>query len=378
MPSEVVLSYSTERHGFVVDAGVTTADGAPLLRRYCVVSPHLPPLRGGGGRNLMTILNGSPVAITAAAAAAGASITEATASFTTSRTISIAEPTASAAAPTGDFGVSGVKSTMPAPATTMPPDFRSVTYVIKTPAPVIGATGTTAAAVKCPRGLHTMHRLTIVPTVDSTLDAASSTAPTDNSAAVATTAQALALTTTTAVEKDQEKLGLLLITLRVRAALPFTACAQCRSTTGIDLDATGTSNAKYTRIDADGSRIDVPPSPPQVAPRAVWVCLHCEAALCDACCEKQQLAAVANWGGGGGGGGGGHKVPVTPSNWRGAGARVCRGPSWEWYDQDGGEGGMGTVIDEDCAGGWITVVWDHDNSENGYRADDTHQDLCYC
>jgi E3 ubiquitin-protein ligase mind-bomb len=182
-------------------------------------------------------------------------------------------------------------------------------------------------------------------------------------------APADALTFVTGVEKDQEKLGLLLGTLRVLAVRALTACAQCSATTGVDADAAGSSNARHT---------DVAPPPPQVLPRPVWVCLQCESALCAACYEKKQMAAFAAWGASGGGGGGGAKVPVTESTWRGAGARVCRGPTWSWGDQDGGEGGMGTVQALQCAS-WITVQWDNGGLYN-YRTseDEGGPDLFYC
>jgi hypothetical protein len=163
---------------------------------------------------------------------------------------------------------------------------------------------------------------------------------------------------------------MLLGALRVRAVRALTACAQCSATTGVDADAAGGSNARYT---------DVAPPPPQVLPRPVWVCLQCESALCAACYEKKQMAAFAAWGASGGGGGG-PKVPVLESTWRGAGARVCRGPKWCWGDQDGGEGSMGTIEAEEWCE-WMPVVWDKDGTANySYRVSEEEggPDLFYC
>ena len=39
------------------------------------------------------------------------------------------------------------------------------------------------------------------------------------------------------------------------------------------------------------------------------------------------------------------------------GLRVVRGPDWEWKDQDGGEGHVGTVSGEDKEGR-VVVQWD--------------------
>lgn len=48
-----------------------------------------------------------------------------------------------------------------------------------------------------------------------------------------------------------------------------------------------------------------------------------------------------------------------------AGLRVVRGPDWNWGDQDGGEGCLGTVTErgEEVTAGYAAVVWD-----NGYRS----------
>ena len=40
------------------------------------------------------------------------------------------------------------------------------------------------------------------------------------------------------------------------------------------------------------------------------------------------------------------------------GLRVVRGPDWEWGDQDGGEGHVGTVVELDVARRAAVVQWD--------------------
>ena len=40
------------------------------------------------------------------------------------------------------------------------------------------------------------------------------------------------------------------------------------------------------------------------------------------------------------------------------GLRVVRGPDWEWGDQDGGEGFVGTVAGLEEGGGGVIVQWD--------------------
>ena len=40
------------------------------------------------------------------------------------------------------------------------------------------------------------------------------------------------------------------------------------------------------------------------------------------------------------------------------GLRVVRGPDWEWGDQDGGEGFVGTVASLEEDGGMVIVQWD--------------------
>ena len=40
------------------------------------------------------------------------------------------------------------------------------------------------------------------------------------------------------------------------------------------------------------------------------------------------------------------------------GLRVVRGPDWEWEDQDGGEGHVGTVAKLEEGGGAVVVQWD--------------------
>ena len=48
------------------------------------------------------------------------------------------------------------------------------------------------------------------------------------------------------------------------------------------------------------------------------------------------------------------RVMVEPS----LGLRVVRGPDWEWGDQDGGEGFVGTVTGLEEGGGGVVVQWD--------------------
>lgn len=38
--------------------------------------------------------------------------------------------------------------------------------------------------------------------------------------------------------------------------------------------------------------------------------------------------------------------------------RVVRGPSWSWGDYDGGEGGVGTVVEVEDGGKAALVQWD--------------------
>ena len=40
------------------------------------------------------------------------------------------------------------------------------------------------------------------------------------------------------------------------------------------------------------------------------------------------------------------------------GLRVVRGPDWIWGDEDGGEGGVGTVVETDVDDGKVVVYWD--------------------
>lgn len=40
------------------------------------------------------------------------------------------------------------------------------------------------------------------------------------------------------------------------------------------------------------------------------------------------------------------------------GLRVVRGPDWEWEDQDGGEGHVGTVTSKGNVEGSVLVQWD--------------------
>ncbi|KAK3587123.1 hypothetical protein CHS0354_006764 [Potamilus streckersoni] len=55
------------------------------------------------------------------------------------------------------------------------------------------------------------------------------------------------------------------------------------------------------------------------------------------------------------------------------GDRVKRGPTWEWGDQDGGDGNLGTVDFFD-GGYWWRVTWDLGHI-NYYRMGDIYQDL---
>ena len=69
------------------------------------------------------------------------------------------------------------------------------------------------------------------------------------------------------------------------------------------------------------------------------------------------------WGGGGGGGGGiPGEIPVTLATRMEAvpvvAVRVVRGPDWCWEEQDGGEGGVGTVVAVTDEGQSAEVQWD--------------------
>ncbi|KAK3587121.1 hypothetical protein CHS0354_006762 [Potamilus streckersoni] len=55
------------------------------------------------------------------------------------------------------------------------------------------------------------------------------------------------------------------------------------------------------------------------------------------------------------------------------GKRVKRGPTWQWGDQDGGDGNLGTVDFFD-GGYWWQVTWDLGHV-NVYRMGDIYQDL---
>ena len=48
------------------------------------------------------------------------------------------------------------------------------------------------------------------------------------------------------------------------------------------------------------------------------------------------------------------------------GTRVKRGPDWKWEDQDGGVGGLGTVVKAPTAQDWARVEWDAGDA-NTYR-----------
>merc|ERR1719281_1558306 len=60
-------------------------------------------------------------------------------------------------------------------------------------------------------------------------------------------------------------------------------------------------------------------------------------------------------------------VAVTKENLR-IGAKVKRGPDWKWEKQDGGKGGIGTIIppSESTNDGWCQVRWAHGKTNN-YR-----------
>jgi hypothetical protein len=54
------------------------------------------------------------------------------------------------------------------------------------------------------------------------------------------------------------------------------------------------------------------------------------------------------------------------------GHRVIRGSNWQWHDQDGGEGRVGTVAETershpDKHKGWVAVRWDASQRTNSYR-----------
>jgi hypothetical protein len=62
------------------------------------------------------------------------------------------------------------------------------------------------------------------------------------------------------------------------------------------------------------------------------------------------------------------------------GARVTRGPDWEWGDQDGGAGTPGTIVslDSSTANGqqWVDVEWD-EGDDNNYRVGPDFFDLVF-
>lgn len=51
------------------------------------------------------------------------------------------------------------------------------------------------------------------------------------------------------------------------------------------------------------------------------------------------------------------------------GARVKRGPDWQWWDQDGG--GEGVITNYEPGDKWVAVKWDMAYS-NKYRVDVYH------
>ena len=60
------------------------------------------------------------------------------------------------------------------------------------------------------------------------------------------------------------------------------------------------------------------------------------------------------------------KRPTTAPVRLKPGMRVKRGPDWKWGEQDGGAGGLGTVISEPDPDSWVDVKWDAGGSNN-YR-----------
>ena len=67
---------------------------------------------------------------------------------------------------------------------------------------------------------------------------------------------------------------------------------------------------------------------------------------------------------------------VTTANFR-LNARVKRGPSWKWGDQDGGDGKLGTLFKVPDHEGWVAVRWDATGDGNVYRIDGGDYDLLY-
>jgi len=67
-------------------------------------------------------------------------------------------------------------------------------------------------------------------------------------------------------------------------------------------------------------------------------------------------------------------VAGEPLRERLVGVRVCRGPNWEWDDQDGGPGKLGTTSADGDAG-WIKVTWDATGTTHSYRCRPGQYDL---
>lgn len=61
------------------------------------------------------------------------------------------------------------------------------------------------------------------------------------------------------------------------------------------------------------------------------------------------------------------------------GDRVVRGPDWHWDEQDGGEGGLGTVVSLNEGLLNVNVEWDNETDPDyyGYRYATDHRDLQY-
>lgn len=56
---------------------------------------------------------------------------------------------------------------------------------------------------------------------------------------------------------------------------------------------------------------------------------------------------------------------VTKKNYQ-IGMRVVRGRDWSWGDQDGGPGGIGTIIGESSTSGMVRVQWDAGRTDSYY------------
>lgn len=81
----------------------------------------------------------------------------------------------------------------------------------------------------------------------------------------------------------------------------------------------------------------------------------CDWECCQACREKEETRTL--------------KLVVPAVGGRPAlfvGDRVVRGPTWKWAEQDGGAGGVGSVIGR-SENGWTLVEWDANKLRNHYR-----------